>query len=86
MKIKTFYQYNNESPEEFDAKVNQFIQLVRVLDIISSSASGGGSDCLVPRSTLTVVYEEKNYFNDYLGSKKYWGTECKLRQKYSLHS
>lgn len=76
MKIKTFYQYNHESPEEFDAKVNQFIQLVRVLDIISSSASGGSSDCLVPRSTLTVVYEEKDYFNGSLTSKKYWGIKC----------
>ncbi len=71
MKIKTFYQYNNESPEEFDTKVNQFIQLVRVLDIISSSASGGSFDCLVPRSTLTVVYEEKDYFNSSLIGRKY---------------
>ena len=86
MKIKTFYQYNNESPEEFDTKVNQFIQLVRVLDIISSSVSGGSSDCLIPRSTLTVVYEEKDYFNSSLIGRKYWGTECKSRQRYSLHS
>ena len=71
MKIKTFYQYNNESPEEFDTKVNQFIQLVRVLDIISNSASGGSSDCLAPRSTLTVVYEEKDYFNSSLIGRKY---------------
>ena len=71
MKIKTFYQYNNESPEEFDTKVNQFIQLVRVLDIISSSVSGGSSDCLIPRSTLTVVYEEKDYFNSSLIGRIY---------------
>ena len=71
MKIKTFYQYNNESPEEFDTKVNQFIQLVRILDIISNSASGGSSDFLAPRSTLTIVYEEKDYFNSSLIGRKY---------------
>ena len=86
MKIKTFGQKYQENNEKFDERINKFIETVEVLDIKLSSGTYGDSSELSDSSTVLVIYRDKSTFNDNLVSKKYWGTECKLRQKYSLHS
>ena len=78
MKIKTLKREQFEELDSFDSRVNEFIDSVRMLDIMAFSVD------VYP--TVTVVYEDKSPYNGSLVSKKYWGTECKLRQKYSLHS
>ena len=86
MKIKTFGQRYQENNEKFDERINKFIESVEVLDIKLSSGTYGDSSELSDSSTVLVSYRDNSPFNDNLVSKKYWGTECKLRQKYSLHS
>lgn len=84
MKIKTFYQDLYETNEGLDARVNQFIESVKVLEVMTDATSCGSSECLIPRMTVTVIYEDFNQFNGSLVNKKYWGARCKLRQRYSL--
>lgn len=71
MKIKTFYQYLYETNEEIDARVNQFMESVRVLDVMTDATSCGYSENFITRITVSVLYEEKNSFNENLVSKKY---------------
>lgn len=71
MKIKTFYQYLYETNEEMDERVNKFMRSVRVLDVMTSAASCGSSEHFITRITVSVLYEDKNPFNDCLVSKKY---------------
>ena len=86
MKIKTFGQKYQENNENFDERINKFIESVEVLDIKFSSGTYGDSSELSDSATVLVIYRDKSPYNGSLVSKKYWGTECKLRQKYSLHS
>ncbi|ONH63082.1 hypothetical protein JavanS412_0010 [Streptococcus satellite phage Javan412] len=71
MKIKTFYQDFYETNEGLDARVNQFMESVKVLDVMTDATSCGSSERFITRITVSVLYEEKNPFNNNLVSKKY---------------
>ncbi|XCY70974.1 hypothetical protein ABG808_06005 [Streptococcus iniae] len=59
MKIKTFYQDFYETNEGLDARVNQFMESVKVLDVMTDAASCGSSERFITRITVSVLYEEK---------------------------
>lgn len=84
MKIKTFGQKYQENNEKFDERINKFIESVEALDIKLSSGTYGNSSDLSDSATVLVIYRDKSPYNGSLVNKKYWGTECKLRQRYSL--
>lgn len=63
MKIKTLKRERFEETESFDSRVNEFMESVRVLDIMAFPIES--------YPTVTVVFEEKSSYNGSLVSKKY---------------
>ncbi|MDT2731184.1 hypothetical protein P7G31_02800 [Streptococcus parauberis] len=63
MKIKTLKREQFEELDSFDSRVNEFIDSVRMLDIMAYSVD------VYP--AVTVVYEDKSSYNASLVSKKY---------------
>lgn len=59
MKIKTFYQDFYETNEGLDARVNRFMESVKVLDVMTDATSCGSSEHFITRITVSVLYEEK---------------------------
>ncbi|HEN9895409.1 hypothetical protein U5S90_04565 [Streptococcus agalactiae] len=63
MKIKTLKREQFEELDSFDSRINEFIDSVRMLDIMAYSVD--------VHPAVTVVYEDKSPYNGSLVNKKY---------------
>ncbi|MEG3270459.1 hypothetical protein [Streptococcus suis] len=57
MKIKLFYRLFNESLEDFETRVNEFMATVEVVDAKISEATEGDRDNMTATTGLLVLYK-----------------------------
>ncbi|HFI0327380.1 TPA: hypothetical protein ACGOYH_001528 [Streptococcus suis] len=58
MKIKLFYQRHNQSVEDFEAEVNNFMATVEVVDVKYTEATAGHYEDLGTNTGLLVLYKD----------------------------
>ncbi|HEM2936581.1 hypothetical protein JXX06_04205 [Streptococcus suis] len=57
MKIKLFYQRRNQSVEDFENRVNEFMATVEVVDVKYTEATAGHYEELGTNTGLLVLYK-----------------------------
>ncbi|BCP56699.1 hypothetical protein SUT007_01570 [Streptococcus parasuis] len=57
MKIKLFYQRRNQSVEEFENQVNDFMAGVEVVDVKYTEATSGDYEAMTTELGLLVLYK-----------------------------
>lgn len=57
MKIKLFYQRRNQSVEDFENRVNEFMSTVEVVDVKYTEATAGHYEELGTNTGLLVLYK-----------------------------
>ncbi|HEM6241057.1 TPA: hypothetical protein U2C57_002043 [Streptococcus suis] len=57
MKIKLFYQRRNQSVEDFENRVNEFMAIVEVVDVKYTEATAGHYEELGTNTGLLVLYK-----------------------------
>ncbi|HEM3684540.1 TPA: hypothetical protein U1D20_002037 [Streptococcus suis] len=57
MKIKLFYQRHNQSVEDFETEVNEFMATVEVVDVKYTEATAGHYEDLGTNTGLMVLYK-----------------------------
>lgn len=57
MKIKLFYQRHNQSVEDFETEVNNFMATVEVIDVKYTEATAGHYEELGTNTGLLVLYK-----------------------------
>lgn len=57
MKIKLFYQRRNQSLEDFETEVNDFMSTVEVIDVKYTEATAGHFEQLETNTGLMVLYK-----------------------------
>ncbi|HEM4167625.1 hypothetical protein HO434_00725 [Streptococcus suis] len=57
MKIKLFYQRRNQSVEDFENRVNDFMSTVEVIDVKYTEATAGHFEQLGTNTGLLVLYK-----------------------------
>lgn len=57
MKIKLFYQKHNQSLEEFENRVNNFMAGVEVVDVKYTEATSGDYEAMTTTLGLLILYK-----------------------------
>lgn len=57
MKIKLFYQKHNQSLEEFENQVNNFMAGVEVVDVKYTEATSGDYEAMTTTLGLLILYK-----------------------------